>query len=203
MTNEGNRTVNFGGSATWVIICDVIDPGSTGFDDAIGPGFAELDDVGPFTSGFDKGDTGSIVTTGVATDVSGLAGTETCDRSIVLRAGNRQKHVKLILLEKIKTLHSVLFPQFRSNKEIFKFEIKIKIFAWLCRHDRLLLLKNRLLNFGGMVRLRFGCFNFNILMRKRFGHWSNVGTVKNKQKLSQWLINCSRIRVFVFFFVGL
>jgi hypothetical protein len=56
-------------------------------------------------------------------------------------------------------------------------------------------------NFGGMVLLRFGCFNVDILVRKRFGHWSNVGTVKNKQKLSQWLISCSRLQVF--FFVGL
>jgi hypothetical protein len=56
-----------------------------------------------------------------------------------------------------------------------------------------------LLNFGGMVLLRFGWFNFDILVRKRFGHWSNVGTVKNKQKLSQWLINCSRLQVFFFF----
>ncbi len=65
---------------------------------------------------------------------------------------------------------------------IIKFEITITIFAWLCRHDRLFLLKTRLVNFDGMVLLRLGCFNFDILMRKRFGHWSNVGTVKNKQK---------------------
>ncbi len=200
VTNEGNRTVNFGGSATWLIICDVIDPGSTGFDDAIGPEFGELDDVGPFTSGFDKGETGSIVTTGLANDVSGLAGTETCDRSIVLRAGKKQWKpcwLDFIKLTSTWKLHLVFDSGIYGV--IIRFEITITIFTWLCCHDRLMLLKTRLVNFDGMVLLRLGCFNFDILVRKRFGHWSNVGTVKNKQKLSQWLINCSRLRVFYFF----